>query len=66
MKAGKFIDARAGAHGLLFGGGISKVHSTLIISSLYQARKAIWEKTIMAYRDEIDDGFDAVVFLEER
>lgn len=47
-------------------GGISKVHSTLFISSLYQARKAIWEKTIMAYRDEIDDGFDAVVFLEER
>lgn len=24
------------------------------------------EKTNMAYRDEIDDAFDAVVFLEER
>ena len=33
----------------------------------YHARNAAWVgKSKMAYRDEIDDAFDAVVFLEEK
>ena len=41
----------------------SRVHSDLTTHPQCRMGK---EKTNMAYRDEIDDAFDAVVFLEER
>lgn len=65
MKAGRFIDSRAGAHGLLFGGYFQSPFHSNYFWSLSSAQGYLG-KTIMAYRDEIDDGFDAVVFLEER